>query len=335
MATITPNYYETLEISRNANQEEIKEAYRNLSLRFLPSRASDINKSVYEFKFHQIAEAFLVLSDPFKKGVYDNYGKEGLYNGIRDKNGEIKGAFKYTGNAMEVFNDYMNNTNPFSLIRETERIDDEYGSIFGSANGGMNQREKSPLKNIEIELPITLDEFYNGCIKQVKYKKNALNLDKRTSNIKECEISVQIFPGYSKETILTFPLQGQEAPGMQSSDLIIFLKEVPHKDYKRVNKNDLILTKTITLSQALNSVPVEVNTLDGRKLCISMDEIISPKTVKVVKGEGMPICDNENQVESLVFDNKKGDLYIIFNIKFPDYINSKKKEKIIKLLTEK
>jgi DnaJ-class molecular chaperone len=66
-----------------------------------------------------------------------------------------------------------------------------------------------------------------------------------------------------------------------------------------------------------------------------MDEIISPKTVKVVKGEGMPICDNENQVESLVFDNKKGDLYIIFNIKFPDYINSKKKEKIIKLLTEK
>ena len=49
----------------------------------------------------------------------------------------------------------------------------------------------------------------------------------------------------------------------------------------------------------------------------------------------MPICDNENQVESLVFDNKKGDLYIVFNIKFPDYINSKKKEKIIKLLTEK
>ena len=65
-----------------------------------------------------------------------------------------------------------------------------------------------------------------------------------------------------------------------------------------------------------------------------MDEIISPDTVKVVKNEGMPIIDEEKPIESITLENKKGDLYIKFDIKFPDYINDKKKEKIISLLEE-
>ena len=57
-----------------------------------------------------------------------------------------------------------------------------------------------------------------------------------------------------------------------------------------------------------------------------MDEIISPSTVKVVKGEGMPVYDKETNLEDYLINNKRGDLYIKFNIVFPDYINGKKKE---------
>ena len=82
--------------------------------------------------------------------------------------------------------------------------------------------------------------------------------------------------------------------------------------------------------QALNSEPVCLNTLDGRRLAISLDEIISPETVKIVKGEGMPIYEKE--LSKRGNNVKKGDLYVKFNIIFPEYIDPVKKKRIITLL---
>ena len=97
-----------------------------------------------------------------------------------------------------------------------------------------------------------------------------------------------------------------------------------------MNTNDLIYVHKIDLAQALNSEPVKFTTLDGRKLAISIDEIISPSTVKVVPGEGMPIFQNEMNVRDL--NIRKGDLYIKFDIKFPEYIDPAKKIEITSLL---
>ena len=84
------------------------------------------------------------------------------------------------------------------------------------------------------------------------------------------------------------------------------------------------------MAQALNSEPVRLTTLDGRKLAISVDEIISPSTVKIVHGEGMPIFKDEMDVRDL--NIKKGDLYIKFHIIFPEYIDPVRKMEISKLL---
>lgn len=116
--------------------------------------------------------------------------------------------------------------------------------------------------------------------------------------------------------------------------MIVKIKEKKHLKFKRANTNDLIYTHKITLVQALNSEPVSLTTLDGRKLTITMDEIISPQTVKLVKGEGMPIFNKENPLENLLFKDKKGDLYIKFDIKFPSFIDPLKKEEITRLLEE-
>ena len=331
---ITPDYYETLELDRKASQEDIKEAYRNLSLKFNPKKAIQSNATFYNYKFHKIAEAYMVLSDPYKKGIYDNYGREALYKGITDENGNFFGGFKYTGNAKEIFEKYMNETNPYSLLNEFEERKDQLNSIFGSAYGGLNRPEDPPLQNIVISLPCTLEELYNGCIKTITYNKSTLNYDTRTTSLKETNIKVEILPGYGKETELTFPLKGNEAPGRKNSDLIVKIKEVPHQYFKRVNKNDLLYTHKISLRNALNSAPVVFKHLDGRILNISMDEIISPDSIKIIKNEGMPIIDKEKPIESIVLENKKGDLYIKFDIQFPDYINDKKKQKIISLLEE-
>ena len=329
---ITPDYYETLELDRKATQEDIKEAYRNLSLRFNPKRATQSNQTFYNYKFHKIAEAYTVLSDPYKKGIYDNYGREALYKGITDKEGNFFGGFKYTGNAQEIFEKYMNETNPYSLLNEYEDRKDQLNSIFGSAFGGLNHPKEDPLPNILISLPCTLEELYNGCIKTITYTKNTLNYDTRTTSLKETNMKVEILPGYGKNTKLTYKLQGNEAPGRKNSDLIVEIKEIEHPTFKRVNKNDLLYMHKISLKDALNSTPVIFNHLDGRMLNIAMDEIISPDTCKEVKGEGMPIIDEANPIESVTLENKKGNLFIKFDIQFPDYINEKKKQRIISLL---
>ena len=76
----------------------------------------------------------------------------------------------------------------------------------------------------------------------------------------------------------------------------------------------MLYTHKITLKNSLNIKLVIVNHLDGKVLNISMDEIISPDEVKIVKNEGIQIIDEGKLIESLVLDNKKPDLYIKFEI---------------------
>ena len=68
---------------------------------------------------------------------------------------------------------------------------------------------------------------------------------------------------------------------------MIEFKQLPNKHFRR-NGDDLILTVPISFADALNFKPVQVRTLDGRNLTQCFDELVSPKTVRVISGEGMP-----------------------------------------------
>ena len=325
------NYYEILEINNTASQEEISEAYRNLSLKYHPSKASPENTEVYELHFQKLAEAYEVLSDPTKKGIYDIYGSNGLRTGLTDKKGNVKGAYRFLNNGHEIFERFMGDLNPFTLVKDNVKKNDENPSVFGSAFGGQNYSKKEKLNPINICLVCTLDELYNGYIKTIKYKKQKLSNDLRTTNIEEVSQDVEIFKGYDNSTVITFKEKGNDSPGYVSSDLNVYIKELPHKVFKRINKNDLLYVHDISLAKALNSEPVCLYTLDGRRLAISVDEIIAPNTVKVVPGEGMPIFDKDLS-KSRGDKIKKGDLYIKFNIIFPEFIEEKNKKRIVELL---
>jgi DnaJ family protein B protein 13 len=324
------DYYEILELNRNCSQEEISEAYRRLSLKYHPKVYKPENAATFEYYFQKLAEAYEVLSDLNKKEIFDIYGKEGLRNGILGKNGKKKPGYRFLGNGHEIFEKFMGTSNPFTLIRDNEKKLKET-IVIDAANANMEKRE-SKEKDINFDLECTLEELYNGCIKNVKYSKKKICEDFRTTEDQEASVDVEIMKGYDKNTVLPFKEMGNDIPGEKSSDLVIHIKEKKHPYFKRVNKNDLIYTHEITLAQALNGAPVRLTTLDNRKISVAIDEIISPSTVKKVPGEGMPIYQKEISVRDLTV--KKGDLYIKFHIKFPEYIEPSKKQEITKLLDD-
>lgn len=73
------NYYKTLELPRNATNDEIKKAYRKLALKWHPDKNPD-DLDTANKKFKDISEAYEVLSDDNKRKMYDRYGKDGVSN---------------------------------------------------------------------------------------------------------------------------------------------------------------------------------------------------------------------------------------------------------------
>ena len=322
-SSLSLDYYKILQLPKNCLQEDIAESFRNLSLKYHPKVCSPENSAKSEFHFQKLCEAYEVLSDPIKKEIYDIYGQEGLKNGIIDKKGNIKGGYIYSGNGHEIFEKFMGTANPFTLKGESEKG-------FFDEQICENKKNEEGVQPIDVDLECTLEELYNGCVKHIKYKRRVIGVDFRTTEEKEAAVDVEIFRGYDKHTVIPYKGMGNQSPGMKNSDLIVHIKEKKHTCFQRVNTNDLIYVHKIDLAQALNSEPVKFTTLDGRKLAISIDEIISPSTVKVVPGEGMPIFQNEMNVRDL--NIRKGDLYIKFDIKFPEYIDPAKKIEITSLL---
>jgi curved DNA-binding protein CbpA len=60
---MSKNYYEILELNRGSSCEEIANSYSRLALKFHPKNSSESERAVYNYEFHQIAEAYEVLSD--------------------------------------------------------------------------------------------------------------------------------------------------------------------------------------------------------------------------------------------------------------------------------
>jgi DnaJ-class molecular chaperone len=67
------NYYDVLEVPKNASDDDIKKAYRKLASKFHPDKVTDVGeKAAAEVKFKEVKEAYEVLSDPVKRQQYDN-----------------------------------------------------------------------------------------------------------------------------------------------------------------------------------------------------------------------------------------------------------------------
>lgn len=85
------DYYEVLGISRDAQEQEIKSAYRKLALKYHPDKNHGDKNA--EERFKEAAEAYSVLSDPEKRARYDRFGHSGMQGGFRGFDPNIFGDF--------------------------------------------------------------------------------------------------------------------------------------------------------------------------------------------------------------------------------------------------
>merc|ERR1711963_918101 len=94
------DYYSILNLTRSASDADIKRNYRKLSLKHHPEKNSDDQAAAD--KFMQVAEAYDVLSDPRKRAVYDQFGEEGLKNGVPAGSGESGAWTRSSGISLAV-----------------------------------------------------------------------------------------------------------------------------------------------------------------------------------------------------------------------------------------
>ena len=103
MPAASKSYYDTLSIVRTAGADDIKKAFRKLSLKWHPERALG-PKAEAEVIFANICEAYDVLVNPARRAIYDQYGERGLKNGVPDGNGGVKGGkYRFGNNSIEIF----------------------------------------------------------------------------------------------------------------------------------------------------------------------------------------------------------------------------------------
>uniref|UniRef100_A0A670HSS5 DnaJ homolog subfamily B member 13 n=2 Tax=Podarcis muralis TaxID=64176 RepID=A0A670HSS5_PODMU len=310
-AAMGQDYYAVLDLTRSAKDADIKKAYRKLALKYHPYK----NKEPWaREKFKQLAEAYDVLSDPLKKGIYDKFAEEGLKGGIPLEftvDTPWTDGYVFHGNPEKVFRDFFGGDNPFAEFYTAEGA--EVNMAFGGLRGKGVKKKDPP---IERDLYLSLEDLFYGCTKKIKISRRVMNDDGHASTIKDKILTIDVRPGWKQGTKITFQEEGDQGPNIIPADIIFIVKEKIHPRFKREDDN-LIYVAPLPLGKALTGCTVDVRTLDERLLNIPLNDIVHPKYFKVVPGEGMPLASDPTC---------KGDLIMYFDILFPQRLTPAKKE---------
>ncbi|WP_027009616.1 molecular chaperone DnaJ [Conchiformibius kuhniae] len=141
------DFYETLGVARNANDDDIKKAYRKLAMKYHPDRNPD-NKEAEE-KFKEIQKAYDILSDPQKKAAYDRFGHAGIDPNNMGGGGGFDGFGNFGGAGGFDFGDI-------------------FSQMFGGATGnGGRQQQSRQGADLQYSVEISLEEAAQGLKKQI------------------------------------------------------------------------------------------------------------------------------------------------------------------------
>jgi len=331
------DYYQLLGVSRSAETDEIKKAYRQLALQYHPDRNQGSKEA--EERFKEVTRAYEVLRDPEKRALYDRYGEQGV-------KGRAGGAENFDfGDAVEIF---MRDFGGFSGLED----------LFGM-RGARTQRSASRRgQTVRIRLALTLAEVAKGVSKTVRValldqcercggngaepgtspttcrvcqgsgeerlvqrsvfgqfvsvqpcracqgegrilEKPCTTCSGEGRTRSEKEIDIEIPAGVTSENFLTLRGRGSAGPrGGPRGDLVVLLDVQDDARFVREG-SDLVLERPVTFAQAALGAEVEVPTIDGTAK-VTVPAGIQSGEVLRLKGLGLPELNGSIRGDQLV-----------------------------------
>jgi len=247
------DYYQILGITKSANADEIKKAYRKLALQYHPDRNK--NKDA-ETKFKEVNKAYEVLSDPQKKQTYDQFGHtafeqgagQGPFGGAGGPFGGAQGGpFSYTystgGDGGAGF-DFGGFNDPFEIFEQ----------FFGGASPFGRQRRQA------YSLTIDFLEAVHGTAKKVTIG--------------------------SKSQTIKIPAGVDEGSRIRFGDYDVVVSVTPDKRFQREGF-DIIGIKEIPFALAALGGEVNIETIDGN-LKLRIPGGTQPGTAIRLREKGVP-----------------------------------------------
>ncbi len=345
------DYYDILGIPRNADDKEIKKAYRNLARKYHPDVCKDKGA---EEKFKGINEAYSVLSDEQKRAQYDNMGHEtftnaskGSYTGAGGFGGGFSADFSGFGDIFDFFGGGQRRSGPqpgadllmriqISLEEAVAGVDRDIEVMHTepcpacSGTGSETKRLHTCSRcggsgQMRQAAQSSFGQFIrmmtcNQCGGKGKIPEKVCNVCRGSghSRVKR-KVSVHIPAGIDNGMRLRMEGYGEAGDlGAPSGDLFIEVYVQSHDRFIR-NGDNLETIIEISPVQAVLGTSIEIETIDKRHIDLKVPPGIQNNTALKIAGEGMKRR------------GKPGDLLVRVKIIIPKSISSEQKELYIKL----
>jgi len=259
------DYYQTLGVSKSASDSEIKSAYRKKALEWHPDRHQGSDKETAEKKFKEINEAYQVLSDPQKKGMYDQYGSTAFTPGGGMGGNPFAGGNPFGGGGPFTYTyRSTNGQNPFADAGFGDPFD-IFEQFFG---GGFTRAQAKPRYGITIDF-----------MEAVKGVEKEVSIDGKKRKIK-------IPAGVDEGARIRF----------DTFDLVITVK--PHDIFER-DGEDVYVTVAIPYSIAALGGEIKVPTVDG-DLKLKVRAGTQPGTMMRLRERGIPKLQSRGKGDEYV-----------------------------------
>ena len=326
------DYYEVLGVSRDADKNTIKKAYRKLAKKYHPD--TNQGKAQAAERFKEATEAYNILSDPEKKKMYDQFGHAafdgsgaagGAYGGAYSRNGG--GTYQYAG-PDGTFHEYH--------FEGNGDMDDFLKNIFGGSFGGFGGATRSSSKgsrsgfsgsgfgesgsyanysqggaDVTAEITVGFDEAAFGCEKVIHLTENN---GKAVGKALKVKIPAGIDTGKS------IRLRGKGNPGInggKAGDLLLKVKVASKPGYERKGM-DVYTTVRVPFTTAVLGGEAKVETLHGNVLCKINPGTQSGTKIRL-RGKGIVSMKDKNQ---------HGDQYVTVQIDVPGNLSEEAKRKL-------